>query len=207
MFGKRKEKKTAVAVTEKPVPPKIIAPTPHHVIPEKDAALIMAYEQLATEINFEPGELIRERLLHFLQKNGYKIYDLHEVMAFLDMKFGKLKNEDPAHPGWEWIPLTKKDMGKVGSDVNGRRSSMYADKNDSGTISDGRTYQLAVPLEILQMVKEIKIAFPNIYSFVSGVALPKADPFLMITTPHIPCYVIAHWDEPEFGKIKGEQTT
>lgn len=185
----KKEKKEAVNEQEKPVQALVAA----DVEVTSDELFLGEYEKLADKIGFRPGALVEEKLKHFLKTKEMKIFNSGEVQNFLTKQYGRGSwFADEGDGSWSWIPLTKTDKQK--KLINGIR------ENRSGHIDNDRTYQLQIPMYVLRLVKEIRENFPEVSFYVSGVSVPVPDPFLLVTGVGMSDLIVAHWNEPDFGK-------
>lgn len=62
-----------------------------------------------------------------------------------------------------------------------------------------RPYNKAVPVKILRWVKKIQEKFgKDVLFFVSDYAVPRPDPFIMVTAPDVSRIIFGVWDEPAF---------
>ncbi len=197
-----------VAVLErKPLPklePKAVQPT--------DEICIKEYAELAKQVGLEPTDLVIEEFKAFLNKHDIPVFNLQEVIAYMDEK---AKQESKDQLGWWWRPLRKKDlllsaMSHFGI-PNRRVEPRWTPASDFyGGGSDGsRIYDKIIPLHALKKVALIEKEFSHqVAMFVCDYApLPalNPDPFLMavINNPRLNSgegrFCIDFWNEPGFG--------
>lgn len=191
----RRKKETVKDLREEGAP---VVPESRTVSATVTKEIVEEYNELANALGFCPGALVEEKLRHFLNDEGVKVYDYDAVVSFLHDRYGEApidsSNNTDGKPGWYWIPLRKKDAEK--KITNG------IDWSHSAHIDNDHTYQLQIPYGALLMVKVIDEAFPEVAFYVSGIAEEKPDPFLMVAGVGVSSMVIAHWDEPSFEGLR-----
>jgi hypothetical protein len=171
------------------------------VTPEEEGA-IERYKIVSNKIDFNPAALIEVSLRSYLSKKLGYIYNYAEVRDFLHVKYGHiLKLDDKDKPGWEWYALTDND--RITGRAKDLRDSLFSITREwvnSGNITYD-SYQHLVPVEVLEMVQDMKKNVPGLTYWVSDLARvhPRPDPFLMVYCKGFSApVVIAHWDEPGF---------
>ena len=80
-----------------------LAPKPIQATPEAD---LQEYTNLASELGLDVPNLEIERFKAFLQAKDIPVFNLKEVVAYMDEKAAK-ESKDKA--GWQWHPLRAKD--------------------------------------------------------------------------------------------------
>ncbi len=191
MFGKQAAEQVEV------IPTALLKPEPF--IPQTSVVSLGRYEALAKELKFMPAQLLEEQLLRFLAERKILIYDYAQVDAYL------IRQASKKGKFWIWRPLRESDkprgwaiMGhnEDGSDHEfGRGHGSYRDEPDY------RPYSRAVPIRILQQVQTIQDRFGGqVLFFVSDYAVPRPDPFIMVTTFDVKKIIFGVWDEPAFDE-------
>jgi hypothetical protein len=166
------------------------------------------YAELAAQVGIAPPDLTIETFKQFLNKHDLPVFNLQEVIAYMD---DKAKKESKDQAGWQWHPLRQKDRLNVVFGTNShwittnklRPASDYYHPNTVGT------YDKIIPLHALKKVALIEKEFKQpVAFFVCGYApLPalNPDPFLMavINNPRLASgegrFIVDFWSEPGFG--------
>lgn len=205
-----------VAVIERkpePVePPKMAVPTPLKT--ESRASELAAYAAMAQHIGLPVPELEIERFRSVLADLDFPIYNLREVVAYMDDK----SKREGEQWGWRWLSLREKD--RYDGEFDGRfpngntwerddrtpASDLYRAKTQWGPWP---LYTRTVPLHALQRIAAIEASYDKPVHFLVSDYAPQpqyvADPFLMAVIPGpqlargIGRFVIDFWDEPGFG--------
>jgi hypothetical protein len=202
---------------------KTVEPDPVKVIPKpvkasnKDA--FKKYAELAALVGIDPPDLLIEEFKTFLNDNDLPVFNLAEVVKYMD---AKARKESEKQAGWAWHPLRIKDNASM---TFGTRAAWATDRNGWSTgklISVGsdyyaydgsgttKAYKRLIPFHALEKVALIEKAFGSrVKMFVSEYAplpeIPYPDPFLMAVIPNPNVikgegrFVIDVWDEPGFG--------
>ena len=180
-------KKKSIEVAEE-VELQVEKPKAHLRIVEKIP--IEEYEELANRIGFNPGQLIQEKLLRFLELNDIPIFNSREVGAYLDQMVKPLGKK------WVWKPLREKDKTENwGWSREGSFNGFYWPGN-----SECGLYDNLVPYNILQKVDKIEKSFPDTFKFfVTDYVSLNPDPFIMMTSRGVENIIFGVWDEPSFG--------
>jgi hypothetical protein len=178
-------------------------PTPRLAIVGSE--LLGPYEAIARELNYSPAHLLQEQLLRFLAENQIQIYDYDAVdhyLAAIAEKVGKV---------WVWRPLRKQDTLDWKNENGHCHWWGRAPTGETGHVTAGhgscranewtyRPYHHAVPAPILWNAKKIHDEFgERVKFFVSDYAVPKPDPFIMVTAQDVDKIIFGVWDEPSFG--------
>jgi hypothetical protein len=152
------------------------------------------YTELANRVKAYVPDLIDERFKRFLNQHDIPVFNLQEVIKYMDAKAKKeVKN------GWSWHPYRQKDRTDR---VFGSHTPVYSDWYTSWV------YDKPIPLHALKKVALIEQHFGDqIKLFVSDYAVVNPDPFLMALVVYSSerlrlgegRYVIDVWDEPGFG--------
>lgn len=147
------------------------------------------YLALAGELGIESPAVLQARLETFFAEEHIEVYPLDKVAAY--MQNLALKESTPGNRlVWVWKPLRQQDA------LNGGAGPGFPPTG--GSIS-AALYPKAVPFPVLLTVKRIMERFgAAVKFFVSDYEVRKPDPFLMVTAPGLPQYVIERWDEPAF---------
>mgnify|MGYP001005617737 CR=1 FL=1 len=194
LLGLIPEKKTEnVAPLVKPEQPQ--RPRPRIVTPSLSPEEYNNYSELAEKIGFKPSALLESKIEQVLSDMGLQVYSREDVENYMNRK------ADEAEKTWEWYALRRKDVEKVGYShfQFNRRSSWYSGEKSYGECMK-RPYQKAVPLHILQWVKEIeeRVDDERLGFYVSDYSDPRPDPFIFVAGGDLPMFVFGVWDEPEF---------
>lgn len=169
-----------------------------HVADARQEDYLKEYAELAILTGVAPPDLGIESLKAILVRHDIPIFDLHEVVAYMDAKAEKESNE---RAGWEWMPLRERDkqhlhikFGRApkgadlrydpprpvipGSDFyEGPSETTYFNRDSNETSVDrapgsGRVYNRTIPLHALRRVATIEKEHPgNVAFFVSDYAL------------------------------------
>jgi hypothetical protein len=191
MFGLKK-KSLAVEVQQKEV--RIIEkPKPKLHIVKKES--FEDYEKFAEQLGFKPAQLIEVKLLKFLEQNNIEIFSYEEVFWYMVDKAEKERKF------WCWSPLREKDHSK-NIEINFSFIDKDGNRIPHGNYQHGRcsVYDKLVPMRVLKRVQQIENEFPisGLSFFVSDYAVPKPDPFIMVTYPRARMIILDVWDEPDF---------
>jgi hypothetical protein len=125
-------------------------------------------------------DLIREKLKSVLRDENIHIYDLKQVVKYLDQELGN---------DWEWRGLRPCDVEHLkGWHTTMVRKVPFSDE----------PYRGAVPLPVLMTVKKIVEAVPEMHFYVSTPKGDDGDPFLNVTRRNMGSYIVERWDEPNF---------
>ncbi len=159
MLGLKKKKKTEVEVKERKVEkPKInIEEEIEKIELRINEEGLEEYVKVAEEVNFNPPELIREKLLMYLVKEKIKIYKYDKVVQFMNNEYGA--DFRSRRSGWLWLKLSNKENGDY-------RAAHWFDGELSGGFCIA-TYQRVIPIDVLRKVKKLKEKNPNVGIFVS----------------------------------------
>jgi len=178
----------------------VVQPLPISVEAELRQEERIDYARVCREIGFHPAALIKQEIIGFLEDRQLRIFPYEQVKVYLDDQFGIKKKDECVHR-WGWCPLREVDKLKSNLVLHARSFD-----TDNGEVEFNRTYHGAIPIHVLDLVKEISTAVPGLAFFVSDVVKPRdrsGDPFLAVTTPGLEeMLVIAEWDEPSFGMIR-----
>lgn len=159
---------------------------------EKEA--VKQYKILCDEIGFKPKVLEEERFKEYLLENKIAVYDYKRVSSFLDDLYGMSIQPSfgEGRRGWFWCKL-------LGADKDDSEAQLIDSGSLSGLVDSAGSYQKAVPYHVLEVVKSIRIKFPEYIPYISEVVRlsRKPDPFLMYCFDS-QRYVIKHWNEPNF---------
>ncbi len=175
------------------------------------------YAELATIVGIQPAELTIETFKAFLHEHDIPVFNLKEVIAYMD---DKAKKESKNQAGWEWRPLRSKDELKsvwFGTHAQRSRDSrgyehgpITTPASDSYRGGTTQVYDKLVPLHALKKVALIGKHFGDkvsmfVCDYAPIPAIQCPDPFLMavIANPKIGegegRWVVDFWDEPGFG--------
>lgn len=196
LFQKSKKKVSERIQRETtPAPPPPPPSKPIGEVPKSKVASLGIYEELAKELDFNPGELLTEQLIKFMEENNIPRFSYMEMTKYLTHKAEK------AGKNWHWRPLRERDK-PVGwqwgapPSWNGRKYIGHDWYSDEWRC---RPYDKAIPIDILRNVKKIQDKFEDkVYFFVSDYSVPQPDPFIMVTALDVPRIVFGVWDEPAF---------
>lgn len=202
------------AIKSEKVAPKAPAPTRDGYLQE--------YKELAELVGVAAPDLGIEAFKEFLRKKDWGVFDLAEVVAYMDRKAAKEAKEKA---GWQWHPLREKDVLATGFGTEPERTgskmvpaSDYYRAPSTWTYSNGITYprpgnsvyNKTIPLHALRKVAAIDQEFKTVpvHFFVCDYApLPEIrhpDPFLMAVINNdnlqtgVGRFIIDFWDEPGF---------
>ena len=182
MFGR---KNTISSVVTEAL--KDIKPEPREVHSPLDDNELKAHIRVTEALGYEPPALLEAKLLNYFKENGIKVYDYNSVFNYLK---GKAEAQGKK---FIWRPLRPQDT-EVGYSWGGF--------NEHGSYHkhwDYRPYTHAVPLRVLATVEKIVERFGNkVKFFVSDYAVPRPDPFIMVTALDVSTLVFDYWDEPDF---------
>ena len=199
MFGIRR-REPEIAVIPVP-PPRLVKPRKAAVQCSVPTQALQVYESLSEEVGFTPAALKEAKLVAYLNSSGIGVYDYDEVSAYLTQELGRARTVDYNRvTAWQWCPLREVDWREHG--VNGRM-------RENGDSILNRTYDMPVPIEALAIVRDINNAVPGNFFFVSDMVRDSdqrrtGDPFLMVWDEGFgKRYIVAQWDEPGFGGVKG----
>jgi hypothetical protein len=179
---------TAVVVAEAVVEPKVSTPIPQSGLARKSVLSSMEmdeYARVCAEVGVDCcTDLTREKLMACLREENIHIFNLKQVVAYLDEKIGN---------DWDWRGLRSIDTAHMPdgtwTHTVGKREIRFAKE----------PYRGAVPLPVLLTVQKIQKALPDeVFFYVSAPKDNDGDPFLMVTNRWLPPYVIERWDEPNF---------
>lgn len=205
---------TVVAVAVMP-DPGITAPAPRKAGPSKLADL-SEYATVAASVGIAVPELAIESFVAFMEKHDLPIYDLAEVVAYMD---DKAKREGLGY-GWEWLAVRLKDRfpGQFGracsrGDMWGQRADTVTPASDyyapATQWGDRPAYSKTIPMHALKRIALIEKEHDRPVHFMvcdySTQEHVRPDPFLMAVVPNpkvgegIGRFVIDFWDEPGFG--------
>lgn len=159
------------------------------------------YATLARSLGLEVPQLLQAELEAFLAEEGLTVYPIASVVAYMNNLMRKLNETDPIAFGalggawsWHWKPL-------------GASSAMVraADDDDQELATDcdipfrSERYAKAIPYPVLLVIQRIRERFGDrVGVFISDYDQKDPDPFLMVSAPGLPAYVIERWDEPAF---------
>ena len=193
MFGRKTQELQMVMVLEKP---KTYKPAP---LSEGE---LKEYIELANKAGAYVPQLIDERFKRFLNEHDIPVFNLQEVIKYMDEK---AKKEAKDKNGWLWHPYRTKDI------VDRTFGRVITEYSDYYGISRCGVYDKPIPLHALKKVVLIEENFKDqIKLFVSDYAATCPDPFLMAVVVHSSeilrsgegRYVIDVWNEPGFGLIQ-----
>jgi hypothetical protein len=178
------------------------------------------YDALAREIGLKVPHVAVEGFVEALERLQYPIYNLAEVVAFMDEK----AKTDGKGFGWEWRPVRNKDhINNAAWGTPSSRDEFWALTRDRVTpasdyyngpsefmSSRRRTphvYDKVIPMHALQRIAAVEKTYSKPVSFfVSDYATEphiRPDPFLLVVLRDTPVelgrFVIDFWDEPNFG--------
>lgn len=167
--------------------PEPVLPSAHPVRdPKITPDEMQEYIRVAEAVGLDSStDLTRERLLQCFRDENIHVYNMPQVVKYLDAKLG---------PTWEWRGLRNKDArhlkGWFTAKTETRRRVVFADE----------PYRGAIPLPVLLTVEKIQKALPNeeIYFYVSAPKDNDGDPFLCVTSRWMELYIIERWGEPNF---------
>ena len=158
------------------------------------------YVALATSLGIELPVFFQAELEKYFAANFIDVYPMEAVNKYMQAMLTRESMKDASQRYyWFWRPLRAVDVATcklsrgriaanspvpIGGDVRGYEPDPYA---------------RPVPFPVLQTVKAISDTFgERVAFFVSDYAAVKPDPFLMVSAPGCPGYVIERWDEPGF---------
>jgi hypothetical protein len=174
----------------RPDPPPPMDPPTKTAVLEREGGPDAEYCALAESIGLQTPEVLQTQLEAFLRENFIEVYDNEKVAAYM----GNVIARESARTGkayqWFWSSLRQSDAKMV----------KHANLRAHGT-SHYRTdrYMKSIPWPVLQVIKLITDRFGDrVALFVSDYEETKPDPFLAVTAPRLPLYVIERWDEPSF---------
>lgn len=173
-------------------------------------AMLDEYEQLAKELGVASPDLNIERFKRFLFEKDIPIFNLAEVISYMDEKSAK---ESKEKAGWLWRPLREKDQlpgvtfGEASArDHNNKIHRVSCDHYQGPTerivnhydgsgpflyrSSGNPVYDRTPPLHALKRIATIEKEYPEkVAFFVSDYAPEPAitfypDPFLMAVIPN-----------------------
>lgn len=227
MFGLNSKERDTINAAAKPLSapqpevvvvdaPKAIA-KPTTAQPQSRMGELVEYAKVAQQVGLNVPALEIEAFVALLEKLNLPVYNLQEVVAYMD---DKAKREGNGW-GWDWRPLRSKDRfeGQFGTaarsggmfDDRQRVASDYYAPRDSGMGMswDRPLYDQVVPLHALQRIAAIEAEYTKPVHFVVTAYTPqphlRADPFLMAVIPNpqmgsgVGRFIIDFWDEPGFG--------
>lgn len=177
---------------------------------------IAEYAEVASSLGFESSDLTIERFKAFMAKNDLPMYDLKEVVSYMD---ALAKRDNKSGYGWYWSPMRKADTVKsmrfgvpASHEWNGERNIKKAASDYFDTLESKAIYDKAVPLHALKRAQMVTKEFGDQVVFaVSDYATEPhvlPDPFLLAIIPNkrlkdgIGRFVIDVWDEPGFGIVQ-----
>jgi hypothetical protein len=179
-------------------------PFPKSVLPvvsisEKE---LSQYEALADEVGFSPAELTRLRLLFFFADKGIPLFGNKEVKEWLLERRSGADNDIP----WNWRALRASDVSDLydwGVEDGVGEDGFYT-STDAEQAEFCEPYDRLVPLQVLQLVKEIEDAIgrDKINFYVSDYDDEKASTFIMVRpSADDPGYgefnlIFGNWDNP-----------
>lgn len=213
---------TAVAATNSPIVEPIAKPTPR-AVEVNDQRHLAKYTEVAKKVGVMPPELSVENFKLLLRKLDLPVYNLREVISYMDRK---AEQESKEKAGWHWVPLRNKDWLDADFGSRARRDAEMIQDRATGQVhqrvvtkpgsdyysgdNGKRIYKYIVPLHALERVLAIeqnyegKVAF-MVSDYVLAKDIPHPDPFLMAVIPNeglhvgIGRFIIDFWDEPGFG--------
>lgn len=141
------------------------------------------YRALCREIGFAPPQILQYELEEYLAANFIGVYDPEAVVAYMHA-LCHLESYKQGRPvGWVWKPLRDGDT-KLAIDHIERSTG---------------TYKHPIPKPVLETVRTIiKHLGDRVAFVVTDYEATNPDPFLAVTAPGLPLYVIERWDEPGF---------
>jgi hypothetical protein len=187
--------------------PKQIKLEPKPVKPT-DELCLKEYVELAAQVGIAPPDLVIEEFKSFLNQHDMPVFNLQEVIAYMDEK---AKKESKNKAGWHWCPLRKKDQLNVilGVASSWITSDRVRPATDYYHPSSGGLYDKIIPLHALKKVALIEKEFKHPVAFFACDYAPlpqlNPDPFLMvvINNPRVVQgegrWIVDFWDEPGFG--------
>lgn len=182
MFGWKNAVSSAVIEVSKD-----IKPEPREVQPPLEDNELKAHIRVTEALGYLPPALLGAKLLNYFKENGIKVYDYDSVSDYLK---GKAEAQGKK---FIWRPLRSQDK-EAGYSWGG-----FGEHGSYHKHWDYRPYAYAVPLRVLATVEKMVEQFGDkVKFFVSDYAVPKPDPFIMVTALDIPMFVFDHWDEPDF---------
>jgi len=184
-FGRKTQELQMVTVLERP---KTYKPAP---LSEDE---LKEYTELAQKAGVYVSQLVMHRFSRFLNDRDIPVFNLDEVVKYMDVKARELGK------GWYWHPLRPKDrIGSAFGTYEGAPSDYYHPNNTG-------VYGKPIPLHALKKVVLIEEHFHDeVKMFVSDYAVKHPDPFLMALIEGdrlVHRYVIDIWNEPGFGLIQ-----
>jgi len=179
-------------------------PSRIQIITERSSEDLAEYKKYITDLEIDCPDLIIEEFKIFLNYNDFPVFNLQEVIKYMDAKAAK----EGTGGGWKWLPLRPKDQkisGAWGVHAynNGQSVRPASDYYQSGAVC----YRHPIPLHALRKAALIDKTFGTAVGLAVTEYQAKPefypDPFLIAYIPHTRGndgrFVIDLWDEPGFG--------
>jgi hypothetical protein len=159
------------------------------------------YQDLSAELGLCPGDMLTLQIKNFMIEQQIPMYDYSSVVDYMRRVAAKERKK------FFWRPLRKKDKDVWGTwewnvsqsgEWNVRQSDDYYRRFECSV------YDKMVPLHILQDVKLLDKKFDGkVGFFVTDYAVPRPDPFILVSAPQESAerIIFGAWDEPGFGVI------
>lgn len=178
----------SVPIPRKPEQP---APPPGPVKPKAVLAPPIErrheYMALIEELQISCREVENLKLKALLHKHHMPIYDLTEVVAYLNSLIPPTAKN---HLYVSWASLRPPHGHERESHWDAGRSTVYYHN----------LYTKTVPIHVLKRVKTLLADDQTLEFYVSEIRV-NPDPFLMVKRPESDGFVIAAWDEPGFEGV------
>ena len=147
----------------------------------------LEYIRVCQEVGYECGDLVNEKLVAFLHEENIHIFDMDQVVPYLNEKLGA---------DWQWRGLRQVDVDHMGATGNWRVTGRAGGRRD--VYFANRPYRGAVPLPVLLTIKKVQEAVPEVFFYISAPKNNDGDPFLLVTSQWTRSFIIERWNEPNF---------
>lgn len=166
------------------------------------------YMQLANTVGISIPDLLIEKFKAFLRKSDIPVYNLKEVVTYMD---AKARKESKQQAGWRWRPLRWKDSDvgySFGTEASHQFNGKITPASDHYSHNQP-VYDKIIPMHALKKVALIGKEFDDrVKMMVCDYEVKpeyRPDPFLMAVIPNTRLrdgngrFIIDFWDEPGFG--------
>lgn len=176
-------------------------------VPDDDSAFEKEYSELRSKLGIsasrEPSYSIKRNLAIAIQEECAGVYELSKVTEFMDKKTLESRiNEKNNGLAWAWTPLRLQDVDPSWRKFQGEaagKSKIQLKWRGQYPFNLWDFYERAIPFPVLATIDRIQQRIPEAMFLISDiVSATDPDPFLAVTMPRCPLYVIERWDEPGF---------
>lgn len=140
-----------------------------------------------TLANIKPA-IKQQKLVRLLRDSDTLVYDARQVHEYMKAA----AQQEPTRTNYVWRPLRASDMPRS------RRCRFQHVDQIGGWIIGTTVYRELVPASVLHTVVKLAKLDRNLCFFVTDYEAVRPDPFLAVTKPGLPFYVIEFWNEPGF---------